>query len=301
MGTTSKPSLALSSSSEHQGWSYLERDMGDRKVIAGGELYVSPRINYLKNKKMEKISKLAQLFAKYKIYPKSCYNECSPVRVLQKMFPKNHYSKDIETFLSYQNYKPIRRGADLPWWGKKFFTKQMGFRILIVSQDSLAEDAKSIVLGIHIMSSVDTKSKYKEYTDKLKTKKSFRFNSYNGIRTQLIKWNINLDFLYFTDAAKVYKNGSWKNKDFDKQKSKELLEAEIDFCNPDLIILFGALPLRLLDETKNYASVIDKGKPILIKNKKCVVTPFFIGNGPTQPGFKRRLDMATSLIKDLMF
>jgi fatty acid desaturase len=33
------PSLAVSSSSEHQGWSYRESDMGSRKIIAGGELF----------------------------------------------------------------------------------------------------------------------------------------------------------------------------------------------------------------------------------------------------------------------
>ncbi|XOB40920.1 MAG: hypothetical protein ACKKMW_02525 [Candidatus Nealsonbacteria bacterium] len=86
---------------------------------------------------MKKISELAQLFAKYKIYPKSCYNDCSPVKVFQRMFPKNHYSKDLEIFLSYQDYKPTQRGVDLLWWGKKFFTDELGFRILIVGQDSL--------------------------------------------------------------------------------------------------------------------------------------------------------------------
>jgi len=64
---------------------------------------------------MKKISELAQLFAKYKIYPQSCYNDCSPVRIFQGMFLENHYSKDLETFLYYQNYKPTQRGADLPW------------------------------------------------------------------------------------------------------------------------------------------------------------------------------------------
>jgi hypothetical protein len=246
---------------------------------------------------MDKISRLAQLFAKYRIYPKGCYNKYSPVRTFQRTFPKNHYSKDVGTFLSYQNYKPTQRGADLPWWGRKFFAKQTGFRILIVSQDSLANDAGSIVLFTHLVSIINTKSRYKKYTDKLKTKKSFSFNSWNRIKTQLINWNIDLDFLYITDAAKVYKKGSWEDRDFDRQKSKELLEAEIEFCDPDLIILFGTLPLCLLDKTKNYASIVENGKEILIKDKKCVVVPFLIGNGPTQPNFKKRLDRATSLIR----
>jgi hypothetical protein len=40
----SKPTKASSFSSEHLGWSYSERNMGGRKVIAGGELYVSEDI-----------------------------------------------------------------------------------------------------------------------------------------------------------------------------------------------------------------------------------------------------------------
>jgi hypothetical protein len=168
---------------------------------------------------MKKISELAKLFAEYKIYPQIRYNDCSPVGVLQKKYPGNHYSKDLELFLSYQNYKPTRRGADLPWWGRKFFTKQVGFRILIVSQDSLTKDAGSIVLFSHLMPVINTEGRYKEYTDKLKLKKPFSFNSWNKIRTQLINWNMNPEFLYITDAAKVYKKGSWENRDFDWKKN----------------------------------------------------------------------------------
>ena len=253
---------------------------------------------------MNKISELVKLFAKYKAYPKNCYDDSSPVRAFQRMFPGNHYSKDLETLLSYQDYKSTQRGADLPWWGRKFFTKQVGCRILIVSQDSLTKDAGSIVLFSHLMPVINTEGRYKEYTDKLKLKKPFSFNSWNKIRTQLIDWNINLDFLYVTDAAKVYKKGSWKNRDYDRQKSKELLEAEIEFCNPDLIVLLGNLPLCVLDKTKNYASLVESDKAILIKGKNCIVAPFFIGNGPVGnkggKGFKKRLEIATNLIKKVL-
>ena len=104
--------------------------------------------------------------------------------------------------------------------------------------------------------------------------------------------------MYITDAVKVYKKDSWKDKNFDRQKSKKLLEDEIEFCNPGLIIILGKSPLCLLDKTKNYASVIESGKPILIQSKKCIVAPFLIGNGPTQPNFKQRLEIATYLIRE---
>ena len=249
---------------------------------------------------MKKISELAQLFAKYKIYPQSCYNDCSPVRVFQGMFLENHYSKDLETFLYYQNYKPTQRGADLPWWGKKFFSGEIGIRVLLVGQDSLIKDAGSIVLFSHLVPVINNKDEYKEYTDKLNTKKPFSFYKWNKIKTQLAEWRIDFNFLYMTDASKVYKNGSWEDGDFDKEKSKELLGTEIEFCNPNFIIFLGGSPLYLLEKTKKYASVVESGKPILIEDKKCVVAPFLIGNGPAQPNFKRRLETATRLIKKLM-
>ena len=94
---------------------------------------------------MTRIEKLARLFARYKIYSKNCYIDYSPARIFQKMFPEDHYSRDMEEFFSYQDCEPAQRGADLPWWGKKFFTEQAGFRVLIVGQDSLTKDAGSVV------------------------------------------------------------------------------------------------------------------------------------------------------------
>lgn len=249
---------------------------------------------------MEKMDKLAQLFAKYKIYSNVCYHGHSPVKVFQGMFPHDHYSQDLKAFLLYQNYEPEQRGADLPWWGKEFFTKKTGFRTLIVAQDSTAKDAGSIVLFAHLMPIINNLAQYRDYANRLNAKNSFRFNSWNKMRNQLIEWNINFDFLYITDAAKVYKKSSWKDKNFDKKKSQELLKAEIKFCNPDLIILLGSAPLYLLDGTKNYASVVENGKHILMAGRRCIVAPFPIGNGPTQQNFKTRLEIATDLIKNVL-
>lgn len=249
---------------------------------------------------MKKISKLAQLFAKYKTYPKSCYNERSPLRAFQSVFPKNHYSKDLETFLSYQDYKPTQRGADLPWWGEKLFSQERGFRTLIVSQDSGYKDAGSIVLAAQFFPDT-TREKYEEFIEKMGVERYFSFNRWRKVKDQFVEWELDFPFLYLTDASKVYEEGSWKNRNFDKQKSKELIEAEIELCNPDLIILLGRQPLHLLDQNKDYSSVVEDGKPILIKGKKCIVAPFFIGNGPVGnrggKGFKKRLEIATNLIK----
>jgi len=200
------------------------------------------------------------------------------------------------TFLSYQNYKPTQRGADLPWWGKSFFLRNPGFRTLIIGQDSTYNDAGSIVLAAEFFPNVN-QEKYQEFIDGMEVSRYFGFNKWKRARDQFVDWGIDFDFLYITDASKVYKEGSWKNWDFDRKKSRELLENEIEFCNPDLIILLGTSPLYLLDNSTDYASIVEAGKPISVLKRNCVVAPFFLGNGLTQPNFRKRLDIATNLIR----
>ena len=59
-----KPTKVLSSSSEHLGWSYPERGMGGRKVIAGGELCVSPNGAIYAMRRFDK-NKLVGKYAEY--------------------------------------------------------------------------------------------------------------------------------------------------------------------------------------------------------------------------------------------
>lgn len=252
------------------------------------------KMNKMENKKIEE---LAQLFAKHKTYSHKCYGSHSPVEIFQRMFPDDPYGRDLKTFLACQNYVPERRGADLPWWGRKYFTDQGGFRVLVVSQDSLAKEAGSIVLWTHLMPVINSESEYKKLADQLNTQKPFSFRNWSKIKNQLIEWDMDFNFLYITDAMKVYKKGSWEDRDFDKEKSKKLLGDEIEFCNPNLIILLGASPLHLLMEDKSYASLADSGNPFLVNGRKYIVAPFLIGNGRTQPNFEKRLGIATNLIK----
>lgn len=143
---------------------------------------------------------------------------------------------------------------------------------------------------------VNSDNDYLRYLAGLNNNQQFRFASWRAIKNNLNTWNINLDNCYITDAAKVYKVNSWKDRDFDKQKSKELLEKEIDLCNPNLIILLGAAPLDLLKKEFKYSEVVES-KAILIRGKETVVSPFLTGNAPTQVNFKERLANATALIK----
>lgn len=242
---------------------------------------------------MEKIRELAKLFTEYKTYPQSCFSDSTPAKIFQRMFPENHYSTDLEKFLSYQNYEPTQRGADLPWWGKDFFSEELGCRVMVISQDTAVKDAGSITLVAQYFPD--------EFDGLLNEINKGRRRK---IKEQLTDWDIDVDFLYITDASKVFKNGSWEDWDFDREKCKKLLESEIEICKPDLIILLGSQPLRLLDENKKYSVVVEAGKTILIKNINCVVAPYFFGNGPVGnrggKGFEERLKIATDLIRDLV-
>lgn len=242
--------------------------------------------------------KVAKLFAKYKVCSKNCYGNDSPVKVFQKTYPDNHYSKELEVFLSYQDYLPTQRGADLSWWGKDYFSGKKGFRVMVIGQDSKAKDAGSVVFFTHLMLIISGKVDYQKHIKFLHTK--FSFNSWDKIKKWFAQCNIDLDYLYVTDGKKVYKEGSLENDDFDKKKSKELLEEEIDLCSPDLIVILGASSLSLLDKSRKYNFTAEEGKVIEIRGRRCIVAPFPIGLGRIQHNFEKRLSIATHLIKHLI-
>lgn len=216
------------------------------------------------------------------------------------LYPTNYYTRELGEFLKYHSYQPLQRGADLPWWGCNYFSNMSGARTMIISQDSLANDAGSVVFWAQLFSVIKNEANYKNYISHLTDKELFRFSSWNKVYNQLCNWKLDLDFCFITDAAKVYKYGSWKNRDFDKKRSKELLLEEIEICNPDLIIILGAEPLKLLEPDIKYGDIVDSGKIININNFKVVVSPFIIGNGPTQKNFKERLDVASKLIIEVL-
>ncbi|HNY97545.1 MAG TPA: hypothetical protein PKM84_00280 [Candidatus Pacearchaeota archaeon] len=249
-------------------------------------------------KNNEKIIKLAKLFAEYKIYPERCFGINSPAKVFQSLYPHNHYSEELKEFLSYQNYLPIKRGADLPWWGKDYFGDEKKFRVMVISQDSLSKDAGSIVFFMHLMSVIFNEIDYKRYVQN--TVNHFSFKSWERIKKLFTQWNIDFAFLYVTDGKKVYKFNSRRDGDFDKEKSKELLEREIDLCSPDLIIILGKDSLSLLNESITYSQAFKDKKGINIRGKQCIVAPFPIGQGSIRPEFENRLNIATSLITNII-
>lgn len=246
------------------------------------------------------IQNLSRLYAKYRIFPDCCYSSGSPVEAFTRLYPDNNYSKELGVFLKLHTYPPVQRGADLPWWGCNYFSCIPGKRTMIISQDSLSKDAGSIAFWAQLFSVIRNEDNYKYYTSQLSDKDLFRFSSWSKVYNQLHNWKLDLNYCFITDAAKVYKNGSWKDRDFDRQRSKELLLEEIEICKPDLIIILGAAPLVLLDPDIKYGDIVDSGKTININSFKCIVSPFIIGNGPTQVNFKERLAAASKLILEAL-
>jgi len=246
------------------------------------------------------IMALSQIFAEYQIYPLSCYKANSPLRVFQKLYPDNYYAKDVEIFLSLHDYKPIRRGADLPWWGECYFEDDGKKRVMIVSQDSLAQDAGSVVFWAHLYEVIGSRYEYDRFTQRLEDPKLFEYNKWQRSYSQIMRWKIDLKHCYITDASKVYWQNLQHRKGFNREASRSLLKREIDFVRPDLIILLGGDPLKLLFGLE-YKDVVEKGEYIFYRGIPCVVSPFITGQGHTQKNYYKRLEIASGLIhKKLM-
>jgi len=246
------------------------------------------------------IDVLSRIFADYKVFPEEAFKEKSPLRVFQKLYPDNYYSYEVEKVISLQKYKQFTRGADLHWWGEDFFKSNVKTKVFIVSQDSLSKDAGSIVFWSQLYGAINSKEDYEIYNSLLEKNDLFTYNSWNKVNKQLGEWNIDLNNCYITDAAKVYKEASYKDRDFDNAKSKELLVAEIEVCKPDLIILLGGQPLRLLVPKIKYGIAVDSGEYLDFDGVKVVVSPFITGQGHTQKNYKDRLNIASVLIKKVV-
>ena len=241
---------------------------------------------------------LSKLYSEYKIYPQNAFHTGTPVRVFQDMLPDNYFSKDINAFLEYHNYKATKRGADLPWWGEKYFICGNDKKYMIVSRDSLSPNAGSVVFYAHLMQQIKSRQEYEHYCGKLDMfYQKFKFGSWLNVLKTLTEWKIDLDNLFITDASKVYMEES--DKKFDKIKSKELLIREIKLCSPDILILLGDIPFNLLSKDYTFAEVVDNARLLEIEGIKTVVSPFPTGLGRTRKDFRPRMNKTTALIHSL--
>jgi len=221
---------------------------------------------------MTKIKELTRLFARYKIYPKKKFTIDTAAGWFLKN-SDNYYAQGLRNdFLLKQNYQSVKRGADLPFWGKEYFSDRRGKRIFIVARDSEMSDAGSIVFWAHLFGSLDLYKKFRN---------AFGKNPNTVLRYDkfiLEECKLNLDFFYITDAKKVYQDNSWKK--FDCHQSQNLLEEEIDFCQPDIIVFLGCSGLELLTNKKwKLADYYKSDEDIKIKGIDCFVFPFPTGQG----------------------
>lgn len=246
------------------------------------------------------IKDLSLIYSKYNIYPYSSFSKGTPVQLFRDMFPENHYARDLSIFLNYQKYAPKQRGADLPWWGRRYFTPSKGYRIFIISQDSLSPDSGSVVFYAHLFPIVKCEGEYISFTKNLKVNKPFSFKSYIGVRQKILSMNIDFDYVFLTDAAKVYKENPSPNDLFDQIKSKELLIEEINYCKPNLILILGSKPLSLLMKNLSYRDCVENQSYLNFKGIKCVVSPFICGQGLAQKNFKERFANASFLMKNAL-
>ncbi len=221
---------------------------------------------------MEKIIELAKIFAKYKIYPKEKFTINTAVGWFLEN-SDNYYAQHLRNdFLPEQNYPSEKRGADLPFWGKEYFFRK-GKRIFIVAQDSKTSDAGSIVFWAHLFGNLDL---YKRFRSAFGEDPETAFKKYSKFILEECK--LNLDFLYITDAKKVYQDNS--REKFDDCQSQNLLKEEVNFCQPNVIIFLGLSGLELLTGKKwKLIDYYQSNEDIKIKGIDCFVFPFPTGKG----------------------
>jgi hypothetical protein len=238
----------------------------------------------------EKIKELSTLFFKYKIYPKSSF-ENSFVNHFISTNQENYYSRDIIDFLSIHQYVQLKIGADLPWWGKEYFGINSKIRTFVIAQDSNSSDAGSVTFYANLMQLMN-KEQYKCYVSKFQ-----RFDGWILVKELFELCDLNMDYTYITDARKIYPDESLKYKDIigDNEESikekarlrrkllinkrnssinSELLKSELKLCSPNVIIILGNSGLNLIDNSVKLTDILDAGCTLSKNGIEYLVAPF---------------------------
>lgn len=222
------------------------------------------------------------------IYPKNCFyigekeDFKTPYHVIKNELKNKNltYFSLTENFIKKQDDLSQRRGADLPYIGENYFTNKEGTRVMMVTQDSDAPSAGSIVFLGPLLEERYTREEYKRIKNKCnKFLKSYQFNagSYSHALETFDYWNIDISYLYLTDARKVHLlNGGG----FDEQESLNMIINEIKAVDPHIIVAAGDIAYNLLRELTECEFTTTNGKVVFhIMNKPVVRAPFFIGRG----------------------
>lgn len=239
------------------------------------------------------IAKLGDLYNGYGIYPSECFGESSAVGRIRERFPEDPYLKDLDIFLIRQNRPRNKRGADLPWWDFDYFRPESKKkRIMIFSQDSLSEDAGSIVFYACLMDKLSPD----EFTTFRSQAKIPVFSSWSRAQDMIMSIR-RFGSIFLTDAMKVYKDGSWAIGDFDLVKSRQLIQDEIDFCKPDLIVILGQKSCSLI-LNENYSEVV--ARKILSRDGRNYLIGPFPSNQSNKDLFNKRREETLELISEFL-
>ncbi|MCM3766067.1 uracil-DNA glycosylase family protein [Neobacillus niacini] len=204
-----------------------------------------------------KIKELGEIFRPYGIYPQDRYNEQTAFKVFQKTHPNHHFSREAQYLIHTQQRHSERIGADLPYWGKNYFSNDRKTRYFVISQDSNSLDAGSIVFYANLMNHEIHPDDIHTYITRFGLTP---FKSWKDARDFFITdLELDMDYIYVTDAKKVYPKGKrQQNHQVDQKQrqkwlaeceelSRELIFKEIIFCSPDVIIAMGTNALQLLN------------------------------------------------------
>lgn len=228
---------------------------------------------------MDIVRKVAKIFTKHGIYSRNRFESKScPLNVFKNLYPSDGYTAQINTFLDCQPALHLGLGADLPWWGTRYFSGDAGIRTMILSQDSRNPNSGSVCFYMPLMKEASDPSELRkiirDYTD------WDSFVSFEKVKKFFNKCDFDYDFVYVTDAQKI--DVGWEH----------LLEEEIQLVKPDVIVCLGNMGLRYLTNERqpkvtkiideNYGRVaLDNTVLPLMGRKPLVVAALFpsTGNG----------------------
>lgn len=220
-----------------------------------------------------RIIALGKMFNNYKIYPQSRYKENTALKRFQETHPKDHYALEVQFLLKQQDEYSDRIGADLPYWGAKYFSNEKRKRYFIIFQDSNSRDAGSIVFYANLMNQNMTASEVNQY---IRQNELTPFRSWNDAKELLFNnLEIDINFVYLTDAKKVYPEGKIEaNKSAEQRErqkwlqsetelSRQLIYEEIAICSPDIVIALGSNAQMLLNPNTPSQSEILAGDSLI--------------------------------------
>jgi hypothetical protein len=224
-----------------------------------------------------KMEKIKELFSLVPLASKErLEREQSVYSLIKSLSSYSKYFRDMEDIKVVLPETLNVRGADLPYWGEYYFNKnEKGTRTMVIAQDSKSKDAGSIVFYAPLLPLKWDKVTYNEKFYSKLEQKTFPHSSYLQVLDAFDGWGVDLNFLYLTDARKVY----GEDGTIDEENSLIFVKNEIKAAKPDRIILLGRDAFTLFGYKKENYRVFVGEKKIEIDGITAVVAPFITGNG----------------------